>query len=223
MLILLVEDELKVQEALAFVLKKQGYGVDTAGDGSVALEMAESGIYDLIILDRMLPSLDGLSLLRELRSQQLQTPVIFLTAKDTPQDRVEGLDAGADDYLVKPFTTEELLARLRALGRRKEKELQPQLLKSTGFTFDPLRNEVHIASKCIRLSVKESMLLQLLMYNKGQVLPKDRIVEKIWGYNAEIESANVDLYIHYLRKKIETDSIITIRGVGYCFRENSHV
>lgn len=223
MLILLVEDEIKVLEALAFVLKKHGYVVDTAADGIMALEMAETGIYDLIILDRMLPSLDGLSILRELRSQQLQTPVIFLTAKDTPQDRVEGLDAGADDYLVKPFTIEELLARLRALGRRKEKELQPQLLKSAEFTFDPLRNEVRKANKCVRLSVKESMLLQLLMHNKGQVLPKDRIVEKVWGYNAEIDSANVDLYIHYLRKKVETDSIITIRGVGYCFREDSHV
>lgn len=223
MKLLLIEDEPRLVEALSYLLKKNGYVTDTATDGETGIEMALTGIYDVIILDRMLPKLDGISLLQEFRRRGFDTPVLFLTAKDTLKDRVEGLDAGADDYLVKPFSTEELLARLRALARRKTKELINTTITVPGMVFDPLRGEVLKENKMIQLSVKESLLLELLMYNQGHVITKERIFEKIWGYYSGTDIANVDLYIHYLRKKLNTTAIKTVRGVGYVFEEIQHV
>jgi two-component system copper resistance phosphate regulon response regulator CusR len=223
MKLLLIEDEQRLVEALSYLLKKNGYATDTATDGETGVEMALTGIYDVIILDRMLPKLDGISLLQEFRHRGFDTPVLFLTAKDTLKDRVEGLDAGADDYMVKPFSTEELLARLRALARRKNKELINTTITAPGMVFDPLRGEVIKENKIIQLSVKESLLLELLMCNQGQVITKERIFEKIWGYYSGTDIANVDLYIHYLRKKLNTTAIKTVRGVGYFFEENIHV
>jgi two-component system copper resistance phosphate regulon response regulator CusR len=220
MKLLLIEDEQRLVEALSYLLKKNGYATDTATDGETGVEMALTGVYDVIILDRMLPKLDGISLLQEFRHRGFDTPVLFLTAKDTLKDRVEGLDAGADDYLVKPFSTEELLARLRALARRKNKELINATITVSGMVFDPLRGEVSKENKIIQLSVKESQLLELLMCNQGQVITKERIFEKIWGYYSGTDIANVDLYIHYLRKKLNTTAIKTVRGVGYFFEEN---
>lgn len=217
MRLLLVEDELKLADALCHVLKKCGYVVDNAADGETGTEMASTGIYDIIILDRMLPRRDGLSFLREFRSHGFDTPVLFLTAKDTAKDRVEGLDAGADDYLVKPFFTDELLARLRALTRRKNKDIVSDTISTAELTFNPLKCEVVKCNKTIHLTAKESLLLELLMRNLGQVVTKERMMEKVWGYNSDTDIANVDLYIHYLRKKLGPSSIRTVRGIGYFF------
>lgn len=220
MRLLLVEDECKLSEALSHQLRQRGYLVDCHADGESGLESALTDIYDLLILDRMLPRLDGLSLVKEFRNQGHDTPVLFLTAKDTYQDRVAGLDAGADDYLVKPFSIDELMARIRALSRRKGKELIDEILTIGDLSLDPLKGEVLINHQRIRLSVKESQLLELLMRHCGQVLTKEQIFFKIWG-NCDSDFANVDLYIHYLRKKINAPaSIKTIRGIGYCFEAN---
>lgn len=223
MQLLLVEDEHRLSEALSYLLKKKGYAVDTAADGEVGLDMAATGVYDLLILDRMLPHRDGISLLKEFRLMGFDTPVLFLTAKDTPTDRVEGLDSGADDYLIKPFSTEELLARIRALTRRQNKELVNHTISAAGWVLNPLRSEVTTNDQIIKLTIKESQLLELLMRNCGLVVSKDRILEKVWGYHANIEMANVDLYIHYLRKKLNTSLIMTVRGVGYYLKEDSNV
>lgn len=223
MKLLLIEDEHRLADALSYLLKKNGYDTDTAFDGETGIEMALTGIYDIVILDRMLPKLDGISILQEFRHEGFATPVLFLTAKDTLKDRVEGLDAGADDYLVKPFSSEELLARLRALSRRKNKELVSATITIPEMMFDPLRGEVTKENEIIQLSVKESLLLELLLSNLGQVITKERIFEKIWGYYSGTEIANVDLYIHYLRKKLNTTSIRTVRGVGYFFEDKQYV
>lgn len=215
MKLLLVEDECKLSGALAHILKRSGYSVDTAEDGNTGLEMAATGFYDIIILDRMLPKRNGISLLKELRSLGFDTPVLILTAKDSQNDLVEGLDAGADDYVVKPFSTEELLARLRALSRRKSKDFVGDTITAAGLTLNPLRGEVVKGGSVIHLSVKESLLLDLLMRNLGQVITKERILEKVWGYNSDTDIASVDLYIHYLRKKLCVKNIITVRGIGY--------
>jgi len=218
MKLLVVEDELKLIEALAYLFKKNGYAVDTAMDGEIGIEMAVTGLYDLIVLDSMLPCRNGIDLLKELRSLHINTPVLFLTAKDTPKDRVEGLDAGADDYLVKPFFTEELLARIRALTRRKSKIITEETLSAFGLTLNPLRKEVIKGSEAIHLTMKESLLLELLMRNSGQVLTKEHIMEQVWGYNSDTTLASVDLYIYYLRKKLNISLIKTVRGVGYYFQ-----
>jgi two-component system copper resistance phosphate regulon response regulator CusR len=223
MKLLLVEDELKLVKALSHLLKKNGYLVETATDGNTGLEMALSENYDLIILDRMLPGRDGISIIKEFRKQGYATPVIFMTAKDAPQDRVNGLDAGADDYLIKPFAVEELLARLRALSRRKSKELVEDSITIAGLTLDPLKGEVTKDGASIQLSVKEALLLELLMRNRGRVVTKERIFERVWGYNSETDFGNIDLYIHYLRKKLNISWIRTVRGVGYYLKEENDV
>lgn len=223
MRVLLVEDEQALADALHHLLHKNGYVVEVAHDGKTGLEMAGSDIYDILILDWQLPKLDGLSLLRELRATGIETPILFLTAKSLPNDRVIGLDAGADDYLVKPFFKEELLARLRSLARRKSKALTTDTITAAGWTLNPLQNEVTINNKAIKLTVKESLMLEYLMQNYGIVLSKDRLWEKVWGYNSEAEISNVDLYIHYLRKKLDTGKIKTIRGIGYCLQEEANV
>lgn len=223
MKLLLVDDEKKLLEALAHILNKNGFVTDTAADGDTGLELALSGIHDIIILDRMLPGRNGMEILQELRAHSLTTPVLFLTARDSPEDRVRGLDAGADDYLVKPFSTEELLARLRALSRRKDKELTENTLTVGRLTLSPMRCEAICGDELIKLTVKESMLLELLMRNAGKVMPKERILYKVWNYAADIEISNVDLYVHYLRKKLPGNFIQTIRGVGYRLQEEPDV
>ncbi len=214
MRLLLVEDEAKLAEALSYQLRHHSYLVDCRSNGEAGLESALSGIYDLLILDRMLPKLDGLTLLKEFRAQGHKTPVLFLTAKDTYQDRVAGLDAGADDYMVKPFSSEELLARIRALGRRLEKEFVDDVLALGPLRLEPLRSLVYVDDAPVHLSAKEIQLLELLMRNHKQVLTKNQIFFKIWG-NSSSDFANVDLYIHYLRRKLPPDLIKTIRGIGY--------
>ncbi len=223
MKLLLVEDETKLREALQHLLAGSGYTVDTAADGLNGAEMAATGVYDVIVLDRMLPGLDGVSVLRELRELGLDTPVIFLTAKDSPADRVEGLNAGADDYLVKPFYAEELLARLKVLARRRGREYVGDTLTAAGLTLDPLRGEVRRGRETLRLTTRESALLEVLMRNTGCVVTKDRIMEKVWGYNAETDFASIDVYVHHLRRKLGLAAIRTVRGVGYYLDEASDV
>jgi len=223
MKVLLVEDEVKLANALAQILKRHGYQVDVVYDGDQGLEMAESGLYDLIVLDRMLPGKDGVTIIKELRRQGMHRPVLFLTAKDAPADRVEGLDAGADDYLIKPFSIEELLARLRALSRRKDKEFVDTTLRAAGLTLDPLKGEVSNGTEVIQLTVKETLLLELLMRHRGQVVPKELIFERVWGYDSDSELGNIDLYIHYLRKKLKVPCIKTVRGIGYYLQEDADV
>ena len=221
--LLLIEDEKNLVEALSHILRKNGYAVDTATDGEKGIELAATGIYDIMILDRMLPKLDGITALKELRTLGINTPVLFLTAKDAPKDRVEGLDAGADDYMVKPFYTDELLARLRALARRRADHFVDNTIYAAGMKFDTLKGEVVKKDEVINLTVKEAMLLELLMRNTGQVLTKERILEKVWGYDAETDIANVDLYIYYLRKKLNVASIKTVRGIGYFLQGDKDV
>jgi len=221
--ILLVEDEKRLAEALAQILKNQGYIVDVAGDGAIGLDMAETDIYGVIILDRALPNIEGVEILKRLREKGISTPVIFLTAKDTVSNRVEGLDAGADDYLVKPFHKDELLARVRALSRRSENLQTSETLCVASLSLDMRLSEVSIGTDKIKLTITEAQLLELLMRNRGQVLSKEQILDRIWGFDKDVEIKNVELYIFYLRKKLPLENsgvvIHTVRGVGYCLKE----
>ncbi|MGF7143341.1 DNA-binding response OmpR family regulator [Anaerotaenia torta] len=219
MRILMVEDEKYIAKAVAEVLKKNHYAVDLAHDGQYGLDCALSNIYDIIILDIMLPERDGLSILKEIRRNRIETPVILLTARGQLEDKVQGLDLGADDYLAKPFHTDELLARLRALGRRKTR-----LLNDGTLTFGDLQLLPHaLMLKCsgseTRLTLKETQLLELLIDHKNRIISKDTIIEKIWGYDTEAVDNHVEAHISLLRKKLaEVRSgtmIRTIRGAGY--------
>jgi DNA-binding response OmpR family regulator len=219
MKLLLVEDELKLVKALSQILRENGYFLDNAADGQTGFEMAITGNYDLIILDRVLPRRDGISIIKEFRSQGFDTPVLFISAIDSPQDRAEGLDAGADDCLTKPFSMEELLARLRALSRRRRRDFIGNTIAAAGLTLDPLKCKVTQNNKEIQLSVKEALLLEVLMRNPERVITKELIYERVWGYESDIQFGNIDLYIHYLRKKLSTSAIKTVRGVGYYLAE----
>lgn len=174
-----------------------------------------------MILDRMLPGKEGITILKELRRNNIATPVLLLTAKDSINDRVEGLDAGADDYLVKPFATEELLARIRALARRPSPQAVIYKQQVGCLSLDPQSCEVDLEGKLIKLTLKESQLLELLMRNAGQVITKEQILDRVWGLDSEVEIGNVEIYIHYLRKKLGSNQIKieTVRGIGYCLKE----
>jgi len=221
--ILLVEDEIRLAEALEQILKKQGYIVDVTHDGTTGRDTAETGIYDVIILDRALPGVEGVEILKYLRTKRITTPVIFLTAKDTISNRVEGLDAGADDYLVKPFSKDELLARVRALSRRSENLQTSDTLCVGSLCLDMRSFEVSISEENIKLTATEAQLLELLMRNEGQVLTKEQILDRVWGFDKDVEIKNVELYIFYLRKKIPFKkggvAISTVRGIGYSLKE----
>ncbi|WP_333859976.1 response regulator transcription factor [Clostridium sp.] len=224
MRLLLIEDEIMLSEALVYIFKKNNYTVDAAYDGIKGQEMAESDIYDVIILDRMLPGKDGLEILKDIRNKGIHTPVIILTAMDSISSRVEGLDQGADDYLIKPFSKEELLARIRALGRRHIDFIQYGTIQLASLTFDPLRGELQYKENKIKLTLRESQLLELLARNKNQVLTKDQILDRVWGPDSDVEmNNNIEVYFSYLRKKLRKLNcnviIETIRGIGYCLKE----
>ncbi|MDP4094332.1 MAG: response regulator transcription factor [Bacillota bacterium] len=220
---LLIEDDQRLSDALQMLLQDYKYSVDTAFDGNSGQDMAESGIYDIIILDRMLPGKEGVQVLRDLRKKGINTPVLLLTARDSIEDRVEGLDAGADDYLVKPFATKELLARIRALLRRQPDQVQTEKLSIGSLELDTLRCEATNGKEIIKLTLKESQLLEFFIKRKGQVVTKDQILDKVWGLNSAVEMNNIEIYIHYLRKKLDPINygiqIETIRGMGYCLGE----
>ena len=223
MRIFVVEDELHLSEALSHILKKNNYTVDVANDGETGLDDALSGIYDVIVLNIMLPKTDGITVLKTLRSEGFDTPVILLTAKNEISDKVLGLDSGADDYLTKPFMTRELLARLRALGRRKFGMTDDTLtygdimLDTNTLTLSCTENE-----QSVRLSEKEYRILEYLIANRGQILTREQLAVKIWGYESEAEYNNVEVYISFTRKKLtfigsETE-IKAVRGIGYELR-----
>jgi heavy metal response regulator len=218
MRILLVEDEERIAAFIRKGLKEELYTVDVARDGSEALDIAGAGEYDLIILDLRLPVRDGISVCRELRAQGNTTPILMLTARDTIDDRVRGLDAGADDYLVKPFAFQELLARLRALARRPP-VVQGLTLRMANLTLDTRTHQARRDAQTIELSAREYCLLELLMRHSGHVLTRTQIAEHIWGYDFDANSNVVDVYIRYLRRKVddpfEPKLIQTVRGVGY--------
>lgn len=221
--VLLVEDDPRITRVVARALAGAGHQIDTAADGADGLARAQSGMFDLILLDVLLPELDGFEVCRSLRQQGCQTPVLMLTARDTVPDRVLGLDAGADDYLTKPFALEELLARVRALGRRSAGENGGNLLKIGELSLDLARREAQRGDRLITLTAKEFDLLEYLMRHAGRVLSKDQITDHVWGYASEATSNVVEIYVHYLRDKIDRGFprplIRTIRGVGYTMRE----
>lgn len=219
MKILVIEDELKLANALSRGLKQENYAVEVYNDGNEGLSAALHGEYDLMIIDRMLPGKEGVEIVKEVRSKGIKTPIIILTAKGQVRNRVEGLDAGADDYMVKPFSFEELLARMRALLRRPT-ETVDNVLKVGDLTLDTGRLEVRRGKKRIKLTSTEYALLEYLMRNEGRTLSKDKIIGHVWDFDADILPNTVEAYIGSLRRKIDKpfpgpDLIHTLRGFGY--------
>jgi DNA-binding response OmpR family regulator len=225
MRILIIEDEKFLAEPTAQSLKKNNYSVDLAFDGETGLDNAMSNIYDVIILDIMLPKMDGLTLLREARKNGIETPVILLTAKSQVDDKVKGLDYGADDYLTKPFQSDELLARLRALTRRKASLNHDGIIRIGDVKFNPNTLTISCKDQETKLTIKESQILELLVKQKNIVTSKDKIIEKVWGYETEAEDGTVETQVSLLRKKIRKIranlSLKTIRGSGYILEDES--
>jgi DNA-binding response OmpR family regulator len=218
--ILVVEDEQRLANLLRRVLLEERHTVDLANDGNTGLDLALSDTYDAVVLDVMLPGIDGIEICRQMRTEQVMSPVLMLTARGAIEDRVKGLNVGADDYLTKPFAMEELLARINALLRRRDRRFDetPQLTVGD-LTLDLVRHEARRAGHIIELTAKEFALLEYLMRHPGQVLSRTQIVDAVWRYDLEALSNVVDIYIHYLRDKIDQGFprplIKTVRGVGY--------
>ncbi|WP_019914719.1 response regulator transcription factor [Paenibacillus sp. HW567] len=225
MRILIVEDEVHLAEALSQILKKMNYSVDMVHDGRSGLDYAQSGIYDLLLLDIMMPEMDGITVLKKLRSEGVSTPVIMLTAKGEISDMVTGLDYGADDYIAKPFSSEELLARIRAALRRKGEVIPDDTLKLGDIELNTANLKLSVKGKEIKLNLKENELLELLILRKQAVTSKEQIIEKLWGFDSEAEHNNVEVYISFLRKKLtflgSEVRINTIRNVGYVLEVTS--
>ena len=223
MRLLTIEDDQMIGEALTKAFKANGYAIDWAQDNAEINEALKSHAYDLILLDLGLPGTDGLELLHNLRKKDKHTPVLILTARDAVEDRVRGLDEGADDYMVKPFNLDELLARIRALLRRTQPERIP-VLKFADLTLDTGSREATRGNKLIQLTAKEYELLELFMRHPRQVLTREVIFDRVWGYDFGGESNVLEVYIRYLRQKLEVDETLprlihTVRGVGYVMRE----
>ncbi|WP_204103940.1 MULTISPECIES: response regulator transcription factor [Spirulina sp. CCY15215] len=222
--ILVVEDEAKLAQFIELELKYEGYEVTVANDGLSGLSTARESQPDLIILDWMLPGIPGIEICQRLRTTGDKVPIILLTAKDEVNDRVKGLDAGADDYIVKPFSIEELLARVRAALRR-TKEQETNLLQFSDLKLNRSSREVFRGSRRIELTAKEFDLLEYLLAHPRQVLTRDQILERVWGYDFMGDSNIIEVYVRYLRLKLEAEGesrlIQTVRGVGYVVREQS--
>ncbi|MBU0648476.1 response regulator transcription factor [Patescibacteria group bacterium] len=218
MKILVIEDEKRITSFIRKGLQYESYTVDIAYDGNVGYEKARDTSFDLIVLDLMLPGMSGIEICRKIRDEGLTTPVIMLTAKDSVDDKVKGLDAGADDYLVKPFAFKELLARVRSLLRRGD-SVKNTVLKVGNLELDPSSREVKRNGKEVELSRKEYSLLEYMMRNSNQVLTRTMIAEHVWDYDFDSFTNTIDVYIRYLRKKVdegeENRLIKTVRGVGY--------
>jgi len=224
MVILVVEDEVKITRFIKKGLEMEHYTVEAAYDGKEALEKCEVNNYDLIILDIMLPKMDGVEVCKKLRAKKIETPIIMLTARDTVEDRINGLDAGADDYLIKPFSFGELVARIRALLRR-ERTVKNTKLQVADLVIDPATHEVYRGNKEIQLSSKEYRLLDYIMRRPRHVCTRTMIGEHIWGYNFTNDSNVIDVYISYLRRKVDkgfrNKLIHTVRDVGYKIQDKS--
>ncbi len=221
MRLLVIEDEKKVASFIKQGLEEEGYAVDVASDGEEGLALALNGVHDLFILDIGLPRKNGLQVLQELRNRKIITPVLLLTVRATIEDKVLGLDSGADDYLTKPFAFQELVARVRALLRRRA-EGSPAILQFADLTLDPARRAVSRGGEKIELTAKEFAILEYFLRNAGRVLTRTQIIEHVWDYDFDTGTNLVDVYINYLRKKVDSDRepklIHTIRGVGYVLK-----
>ena len=222
MRILLAEDEVELSSAICAVLRHNNHSIDAVYDGADAYEYARTAIYDVIILDIMMPKLDGIEVLKKLRSENIATPVIILTAKSSVRDRVEGLDAGADDYLTKPFSMEELMARLRVLARRMP-QIMPDVLSFGNITLDPGTNLLSSGDHSIRLGRKEFQMMELLLKSPNRLISTNYFMQQIWGNDSETELNVVWVYISYLRRKLKSIhaniEIKASRGVGYSLEE----
>lgn len=223
MKVLLVEDETKVAHFISKGLEEEGYSVDVAYDGKKGLDFVTASAYDIVLLDLMIPEIDGLELLKRMRASGIDTPVLIITAKSSKEDVVKGLDTGSDDYLTKPFSFDELLARIRALLRRSRKTEQ-LLLEYRDITLNPYTRRLNIASKEVELTEKEFLIMEYLLKNSEKPLTRKEIAEYVWQ-NQDDSSNIVDVYVNFLRKKIESISekkyIHTVRGIGYTFKEDN--
>ena len=221
MRLLVIEDEQKVANFIKQGLEEEGYAVDHAADGASGLQMALEGLHDVIVLDVLLPKLDGLGVLQQLRRENVTTPVLLLTVRATIEDKVLGLDAGADDYLTKPFAFEEFVARVRALLRRRA-ETAPPVLQVADLALDPARRVVSRGDTTIDLTPREFALLDYFMRNPGRVLTRTMIANRVWDYTFDAATNVIDVYVNYLRKKIDSGHdpklLHTVRGVGYVLK-----
>jgi DNA-binding response OmpR family regulator len=225
MRILIVEDEEHLARLVAEILGREGHATEAVGDGRTALARALVEPFDLLVVDWMLPDLDGVQVVKRLRAAEVSVPILMLTARAQIEDRVEGLDAGADDYLPKPFAFPELLARVRALARRPPEKTEEKVLTAGDVTLDPSRHEVRRGDERIDLTAKEFALLATLMQRPRQVFTRSVLLDTVWGGTTASYTNSVDLYIHYLRKKLdrddETSRIRTVHGTGYTFDPRS--
>ena len=222
MRILIVEDDQRLARQLKKGMDESGHSSALAFQGPEGLEAAQSHEFDVLVLDVMLPGMDGVSIVRQLRQKRIGTPILMLTARDTPEDVIAGLDAGADDYLTKPFSFQILLARLRALARRKQ--VDPQTRLQVGdLVLDPASREVRRSGRPISLSRTEFVILEALMRNAGRVITRSRLIEAVWGHDRDVQSNTLDVFIRQLRTKIELPEghklLHTVRGIGYTVRE----
>ena len=218
MRLLIVEDEVRLAEALAQIMSQNNYITDVVHNGTDGFDYAMSGIYDAIVLDIMLPGMNGFEMVKQLRKEHMPTPVIMLTAKDDVSDKVKGLDYGADDYLTKPFSPEELLARIRALTRRKDESYKDETVFGD-LTLDTKSLLLSCGKKTVHLGLKESEVLRLLIDSNGSTVSKEQLLLKVWGAESDAEDNNVEVYISFLRKKLlylkSNTSISTVRKIGY--------
>ena len=225
MRLLLIEDDKRLCDSLGFYLERRGFTVDICHDGEEGLLLIQEQAHDLILLDRMLPSLDGASVLKKIRAGHICTPVILLTALGEVNDRIEGLNCGADDYLVKPFDFEELTARIHCISRRPSRWEDSERLTFGDITYDVLLHELSGSGKKFVLSRRESDLLEVFLRNPGQSLPRSLILSRVWGPDAPVEEGNLDNYIPFIRRRLRSVSsrvtLRTIRGIGYCL-EDTH-
>lgn len=225
MRILVIEDETRLAKLIARVLREEGYSPQTAPDGRTGLSEALAGAFDLLIVDWMLPDLDGVQIIKRLRAAEMSAPVLMLTARTQIEDRVEGLDAGADDYLPKPFAFAELLARVRALSRWPREQPPDPVLRSGNIVLDPVRHVVWRGKEEVDVSAREFALLATLLRRPGQVFTRSVLLDTVWGGSSDVYTNVVDLYVSYLRKKLdrsdEPSHIRTVRGVGYAFEPES--
>lgn len=219
MRILIIEDDVALADGLRYHLERNGYQTDVCHDGEEGWHYIQQSAHEVILLDRMLPELDGIGLLRRMRTQNNVTPVLMITALDGIGERVEGLDAGADDYLVKPFAMEEMLARVRALMRRPPKWEGAQEVTAYDIALDEQRNFLQSKTDSCSLGKRETRLLSVFMHNAGQILPRDLLLARVWGPDTVVEDGNLDNYIYFLRKRLKAVNsraqISTVHGVGY--------
>lgn len=225
MRVLLVEDEKTLAAALGKIFEKNKILVDVVNDGIEGKLLSEHDVYDVIILDIMLPGMTGLEILRSIREAGKNVPILLLTAKDDTKDKVNGLNMGADDYLVKPFVTEELIARVRALGRRPWEVYQDNVIHFSNLSLNINSGELYVDDVLNRLTAKEAQLLEMFIRNPGMTISKEQILDRIWGIESMAMENSVEIYVHYLRKKLDTSKayIKTIRGLGYVLKEQEHV